>query len=110
MVTLSAEVRQDITEFINTGLIIQTGRDINGQLCDNCEQDAGDCSDNCYYMEITFATNEQGTQWNYQTGDNSFTGGCYSLPHWHVTAIAHDTDKPGFIAEVLAGLEELLDD
>lgn len=25
---------------------------------------------------------ESGFDWNYQTGDNSFTGGAYGHPHW----------------------------
>lgn len=33
-------------------------------------------------MQVTISTD--GEQWNYQTGDNSFSGGCYGDPHWAV--------------------------
>lgn len=37
-------------------------------------------------MNVTIACNEHG-KWNYQTGDNSFTGGAYGLPHWAVISL-----------------------
>ena len=57
-------------------------------------------------MDITVATD--GDIWNYQTGDNSFTGGAYGLPHWAVTTIMPDTDPLELYDEVIAQLEELL--
>ena len=34
-------------------------------------------------MCVTFATTDF-SSWSYQTGDNSFPGGCYGHPHWAV--------------------------
>ena len=31
------------------------------------------------------------TEWSYQTGDNSYTGGAYSFRHWIVLYISHET-------------------
>ena len=33
-------------------------------------------------MQVTISTD--GESWNYQTGDNSFSGACYGDPHWAV--------------------------
>lgn len=57
-------------------LLIQLKRDI----CDDyrCTDDP---DDNTPGMLVTVATTD-GESWSYQTGDNSFTGGCYSHPHW----------------------------
>ena len=40
-----------------------------------------DPDDNTPGMLVTVATTD-GESWSYQTGDNSYTGGCYSHPHW----------------------------
>lgn len=37
-------------------------------------------------MQVTIGANEDG-QWNYQTGDNSYTGGAYGLPYWGVISL-----------------------
>ena len=39
-------------------------------------------------MSITIATDDDCTDWQFQTGDNSYTGGCYSYPYWGVGSIA----------------------
>ena len=38
-------------------------------------------------LSLTVATDENCEAWNYQTGDNSYTGGAYGLPHWAVIEI-----------------------
>ena len=43
-------------------------------------------------MQLTVATDNDVSCWNYQTGDNSFTGGAYGLPHWAVISLYRDTD------------------
>lgn len=59
-------------------------------------------------LEITFATNDEATRWNFQTGDNSYHGNCYSLPHWAVTTITEDSTIEGIILDVIGQWEELL--
>lgn len=89
---LSSEVKEDIQEFLKT-----TWKEHLASIEE--EQDS---------LDITFATNDDGDQWNYQTGDNSFTGGCYSLPHWAVGIIHSDTTPAELTTEIIDQLEELL--
>jgi len=42
-------------------------------------------------VSVTIGANEKG-QWNYQTGDNSFTGGAYGLPFWGVVSLYRDSN------------------
>lgn len=59
-------------------------------------------------MTITFSTNNEGIAWSYQTGDNSFTGGAYSFPHWSVATIYKDTTSNHLFEEVDMGFEDLI--
>lgn len=38
-------------------------------------------------MQITIGVSADLSEWNYQTGDNSYTGGAYSFPYWGVGAL-----------------------
>lgn len=40
--------------------------------------------DNTPGMQVTVSTDDDMQSWNYQTGDNSYSGGCYGDPHWAV--------------------------
>ena len=97
MQTLSNEVKQDIRAFLFANW--------NSFQSDAKEYDG---------LDITFATNDSGDTWNYQTGDNSFTGDCYSLPHWAVDTIQYDCDADSgdysgeCASYIIAQLEELL--
>lgn len=42
-------------------------------------------------MMVTIATND-GEDWTWQTGDNSFMGSCYHYRHWGVGYLYRDTD------------------
>ena len=35
-------------------------------------------------MQITIGVSADLTEWSYQTGDNSYTGGAYGFPYWGV--------------------------
>lgn len=60
-----------------TDLLISLKPDIHDDFrCD------GDLEDDTPGMLVTVSTD--GEQWNYQTGDNSFSGACYGDPHWAV--------------------------
>ena len=89
MTTLSAQVYFDIKRFIFSN--IDTFRD------DAKEYDG---------LDLTVASD--GKQWNYQTGDNSYTGGAYGLPHWAVTTIMPDTDPLEVYETVIDQLEDLM--
>lgn len=90
---LSAEVYSDIKGFIFSNI-------------DEFRKDAAEYAG----LDITFSTNDAGDQWNYQTGDNSYTGGCYSLPHWAIATIYEETDPLELYEDITSQLVELLPD
>jgi hypothetical protein len=93
MTTLSNEVLTDLKDFITAN--------IASFIEDAIEYDG---------LDLTIACNDQGDKWTYQTGDNSFTGSCYSLPHWAVTAVFENTTASELIEDVTRQLEELICD
>ena len=58
-------------------------------------------------IQLTVATNDKGDEWSYQTGDNSFTGGAYGLPHWAVIGVYADTVTADAIDDITNQLIEL---
>ena len=90
---LKSEVKTDIRNFINMEL-------------PEWKNDA----DEYGYLDITFATNDDGSQWNYQTGDNSYSGACYSLPHWAIATIDSETNNCNLYIDIVEQLTELLPD
>lgn len=38
-------------------------------------------------MQVTLGTDDEMNSWSYQTGDNSYTGGCYGKAHWAVISL-----------------------
>lgn len=50
-----------------------------------------DPSDDTPGMQVTVSTSDM-RSWNYQTGDNSFSGACYGDPHWSVIYLYRDSD------------------
>lgn len=57
-------------------------RSLKSQIDDDfrCSDDP---DDNTPGMCVTVSTSDM-RSWNYQTGDNSYSGGCYGDPHWSV--------------------------
>lgn len=47
------------------------------------------------------------TDWSYQTGDNSFTGGAYGYQHWAVVSVYRDTKAEDLANDIHEQLEEL---
>ena len=93
MTTLTEEVKTDIKEFLTVCL-------------EDFRKDAVEYDG----LDLTVATSEQGDTWNYQTGDNSFTGGAYSLPHWAVTCVNPDSTVNDLYDAIVDQLSELLAD
>jgi hypothetical protein len=60
------------------------------------------------YMDLTIACSDAGNVWNYQTGDNSFTGGAYGLPHWAVVSVDSESTQLDLLADIFEQLESLL--
>ena len=90
---LSAEVYSDIKNFIFSNIA-----------------DFRDDAKEYEFLDITFATNDAGDTWAFQTGDNSYTGACYSLPHWATFTIMIDTDPLDVYEDITSQLVELLPD
>ena len=59
-------------------------------------------------MQLTVATDNVGEKWSFQTGDNSFTGGAYGLPHWAVVEVEHDSDTELLHDEIIRQLSDLV--
>lgn len=38
-------------------------------------------------MDLTVGYHPKSKEWDYQTGDNSYTGACYHYPIWGVTTV-----------------------
>ena len=64
-----------------------------------------DPEDNKPGIQVTIGANDQGN-WNYQTGDNSFTGGAYGLPYWAVISLYRNSNCKELASDVLNQLEE----
>lgn len=59
--------------------------ELKKQICDDYRA-SDDPDDNLPGMCVTISTTT-GEDWSYQTGDNSYTGGCYGHRHWHVLSL-----------------------
>lgn len=59
-------------------------------------------------MSVTVSTDDEVSGWNYQTGDNSYTGGCYGQPHWAVISLYRNSNCHGLAREVADQLAELI--
>ena len=64
-------------------------------------------------LQLTFSIDNEGQFWGFQSGDNSYTGGAYGLPHWAVTYIFHDHRADHFwideiLQDVVSQWEELI--
>ncbi len=55
---------------------------LKSDICDDYRA-SDDPDDNTPGMQVTVSTSDM-QSWNYQTGDNSYSGGCYGDRHWSV--------------------------
>ena len=58
-------------------------------------------------LQLTIGCNED-KEFNWQTGDNSFTGGAYLYPHWAVIYVTQDSDTWRLVQEIIEQLGELM--
>ena len=61
-------------------------------------------------MQLTIACNDSMTEWNYQTGDNSYFGGAYGLPHWAIVYLYRDSKPEDIVSHIFSEWQNLLDD
>lgn len=65
-----------------------------------------DIDDDTPGMCVTIATNDDVSDWTYQTGDNSFMGSCYHYPHWEVIYLYRDSFCCDLAKTAVRGLAE----
>jgi len=68
---------------------------------------AGDEESATPSMCVTIGANASGSDWSYQTGDNSFTGGAYSFPHWAVITLTRRSNSLELARDVIDQIAEL---
>lgn len=62
-------------------------------------------------IQLTVACGDDGGKngnWSYQTGDNSYTGGAYSYPHWAVVGIYRTSNCKQIADDILNQLSDLI--
>ena len=50
---------------------------------------------------------DKDASWGYQTGDNSYTGGAYSHPHWAVVTLYRDSIPAEIVKEIAEQISEV---
>ena len=56
-----------------------------------CPSEYEDDEGNAGCLQLTIGFNDDMSEWGAQTGDNSYTGGAYSFPHWSVVYVTPDS-------------------
>ena len=77
---------------------------VQPQISDECIDEDGQA-----YIQVTIGASIDGS-WDYQTGDNSFTGAAYRHRDWGVTGIYKDSDCQELARYLLEDLQELMRD
>lgn len=62
----------------------------------------------CLTIGFTPETRESNASWSYQTGDNSYSGGAYSHPHWAVVSIYRDSKPSEIVDDIESQLGDLV--
>ncbi len=58
-------------------------------------------------MQLTVAMNDAG-EWDYQTGDNSYSGAAYFFPHWAVVGVYRRSNSKEVARDIQSQLADLL--
>lgn len=61
----------------------------------------------CVTIGFTPASEDKDLSWDYQTGDNSYTGGAYGHPHWAVISLYRTSNCTALAVEAVEQLAEL---
>lgn len=81
---------------------------LKADICDEYRA-SDDPDDNTPGMQVTIASTD-GKAWTYQTGDNSYAGGCYHYRHWGVIYLYRASNcrelARDAVAEVMDGVHE----
>lgn len=66
-----------------------------------------DSEDDTPSMVVTIACNNDG-EWDYQTGDNSYSGAAYSYPHWAVVYLFRNSNCRDLARQAVSDLKDLM--
>lgn len=105
MTVLSEQVKTDTATFLKDNIDLFKAEAKLYGLFDTKIDDPWD-EDDIDGMDLTLSTD--GDHWSYQTGDNSYTGGAYGLPHWAVLWIGPDTTHEQLYKDAIDQWEDLL--
>ena len=86
-----------------TDLLISLKSDIQDDYRASCDPD-----DDMPGMQVTISYNPDGEQWHYQTGDNSFSGGCYGDPYWAVIYLYRRSNCRGLARDAINELKDMV--
>ena len=86
-----------------TDLLISLKSNIQDDYQASCDPD-----DDMPGMQVTISYNPDGEQWNYQTGDNSFSGGCYGDPYWAVIYLYRRSNCRELAKDVINELKDAM--
>lgn len=86
------------------------------QSCDGCGSplggaryaakwaDPATCAD--VGMELTVSAPDDLSDYAWQTGDNSYSGGAYAFPHWGIATLTRDADPDSIAAEIVSQIAD----
>ena len=80
---------------------------LKSQICDDYRASDDPDDDDMPGMQVTISTNGNDT-WNYQTGDNSFSGGCYGDPYWAVISLYRRSNCRDLAREAINELKDAM--
>ena len=61
-------------------------------------------------IEVTFATNNELSEWACQTGDNSYSGSCYFYRHWYGVYLYRRSNSTELARDILANLKDFAEE
>ena len=59
-------------------------------------------------LTLTLATNDTMTEWDWQSGDNGYSGGAYTLPHWAVVQVLLRSNVNDIVNEIFSQWNDLI--
>jgi len=60
-------------------------------------------------MQVTIGYDDKTGKWNYQTGDNSYSGGAYGFPHWAVIGLYRDSNVKELTDDIINQINDSMD-
>lgn len=62
----------------------------------------------CLTIGFTPESEDKDYSWDYQTGDNSYSGGAYCHPHWAVVYLYRDSNPEEIAGEIASQIGDLV--